>query len=836
MVADAEAEDLTARLEARLAELAAARAENEKLAAENARLRGLLGLDTRPSAQEASPFAAAGSAPQLFGDEPTVRVDAGSPPEARLALYRSLFAGRSDVYAIRWENPHTGQAGWSPAVRGGWAGTSRSSRPREYLPLTDEVIAQHLVGSLTVGLYPLLPGDGCQLVACDFDGSTWALDALAYLDACTASGVPAALERSRSGDGAHVWIFFSVPVAAAAARALGASLLREAMATRAELDLASYDRFFPAQDFLPKGRGSFGNLIALPLQGDCMQHGRTVFLDPATMAPWEDPWAFLCSLPRLSPGAVEELVAKLKPIEAGPGAATLRVHAGTGLDAGPRPPEQVRGELGAMLALERFGLPPTLLAALKHLASLHNPVFYEKERLRLSTWNTPRFIRCYQETLERLVLPRGLLGDIERLLTTLGSRLALTDQRPSPPQLPHRFKLQATLSPQQHAAVADLADHDHGVLVAPPGSGKTVMACALLAYHTLPTLVLVDRTPLLDQWRQRLQEHLGLQDAQIGQLGGADGAGATGGRDRPTGIIDLAMVQGLARRRDRDLAAVTSGYGLVIVDECHHVPAVTFEACVKQIPARRWLGLTATPYRRDGLQAIISMHCGPIRHQIDLQATPGAALPRTLVVHELDHALAGSDELAIQQVFRALVDDQRRTGAICADVAEALGRGRNCLVLSQWAEHVDQLCEQLRSRGHQPLVLKGGMGKKARARVLGALDAPAPPGKDDGGLLLVATGSYLGEGFDCPRLDTLFLAFPLAFKGRVVQYVGRILRAMEGKHSVEVHDYVDVGIPVLARMHDKRLTAFAALGFEIPRRPGRGRRRAAAPASMLDVE
>lgn len=345
------------------------------------------------------------------------------------------------------------------------------------------------------------------------------------------------------------------------------------------------------------------------------------------------------------------------------------------------------------------------------------------------------------------------------------------------------------------------------------------MACALLAYHAQPTLVLVDRKPLLDQWRQRLKAHLGLPDEGIGQLGGAAGGN---GHDRQSGLVDIAMVQGLAQCRDRDLASLTSGYGLVIVDECHHVPAATFEACVKQIPARRWLGLTATPYRRDGLQAIIAMHCGPTRHQIDLGATPSAALPRSLVVHHPDHAPPDGDELTVQQVFRALVDDQQRTQAICADVADALGRGRNCLALSQWAEHVDQLCEQLRERGHQPLVLKDGTGKKARARVVDALNAP--PGEGRGWAAAGGDRSYLGEGFDCPRLDTLFLAFPLAFKGRVVQYVGRILRTTAGKHSVEVHDYVDIAIPMLARMHDKRLTALATLGFDTPTR---GRRRRA---------
>ena len=297
----------------------------------------------------------------------------------------------------------------------------------------------------------------------------------------------------------------------------------------------------------------------------------------------------------------------------------------------------------------------------------------------------------------------------------------------------------------------------------------------------------------------------GLGATEIGQVGG--------GKHKTTGSIDVAMIQSVARHERP--GELFEQYGLIVVDECHHLPAVTFEACVRDAPTRLWLGLTATPYRRDGLEGIMAFQCGPIRYEItSANAMDSVLLQRELIVHETSTTLLDEENPAIQAVFSALVEDRQRTEEIAADIHGALLAGRTCLVLTQRTDHIDRLVTQLATVGDHALVLRGGLGARARAAVADAIASR----QDGDGIVLIATGSYLGEGFDWPELDTLFLAFPIAFKGRVVQYVGRLLRAHAGKHHVELHDYVDVRIPMLQRMHHKRLPAYRTLGFDVPRR------------------
>jgi superfamily II DNA or RNA helicase len=759
-----------------------------ELEAENRRLRELLGIDTQGPSVGIPAWK-----PTLFTESPTVTsqvVTRKSPPEAKVALFRSLFRGRDDVHAARWENAATGRSGWSPVVRGGWVNARRLDR--EYVPLDDEVVSEHLGGNRHAGLYPLRLDDSCRLLVCDFDGPGWAPDALAYFDSAQAVGASPALERSRSGAGGHVWIFFADSVPASSARRIGVFLIREAMTVRAELDLASYDRLFPAQDFLP--RQGFGNLIALPLQGACRQEGTTVFLDRSTLEPYPDQWEYLSALERLGSRTAESLAQSVGELAVGLGEATYRRPARPpGERAAPNP---VRASVGAALAIETIGLTPDLLAGFKHAASLPNPEFYEKERNRFWTGKTPRLIRCYREQIGVIELPRGLQEHAEQIAIEAGTRLEITNRLPDTDT--ETFGLSAKLRPDQQRALDCLAGEHLGVLVAPPGSGKTVIGCAVITHHSVPTLVIVDRQPLIDQWRERLSEHLGLGRGQIGQIG----------RNRKaSGVVDLAMVQSLARRDD--VAQVTARYGLVVVDECHHVPAVTFERAVRQIPVRRWLGLTATPYRRDRLESMMSMYCGPVRHRMS-QPEAAQLLNRQLLVHHTTfRSIPGEPYL---EVLRSIVADQVRTAEISRDIAVASGEGRNCLVLTRWTEHLDSIITSLRHHGVIPLVLRGGMGKKARRVVTDRLHEPGLRGA-----VLVATSGLIGEGFDCPALDTIFLAFPVKFRGSIVQHVGRILRPVPGKTDVVVHDYVDIEVPVVARLFRERARGHAELGFPVPK-------------------
>ncbi|KWN68404.1 DEAD/DEAH box helicase [Burkholderia ubonensis] len=780
-------------------------AELVRLHAENVRLTALLPT-TVPTPGKSVP--AIGREPSPAGRS------TGAPilsPDQKVQLFRRLFRGRTDVYPLRWESRNSGKSGYAPACANEWR-TGICDKPRircadcghrVLLPLEDQVIYAHLAGDHTVGLYPLMPDGTCYLLAVDFDEEGWRDDAMAFRQSCEELGVPVSLEISRSGNGAHAWIFFSSTVTARDARRMGAAIISHTCARTRQLELSSYDRLFPNQDVLPKG--GFGNLIALPLQKQPRERGCSVFVDQG-FQPYADQWAYLSTVQMMDGRDIEGVI-----FRATGGAHPLDVAFIAEEDQiepwkpPPALPKRLAGPMPASLTLtlanqlyfEKERLPQALLNRLIRLAAFQNPEFYRAQARGFSVWDKPRIIGRAENCPRHIALPRGCLDDVLTLLRDNDVTCDIRDERYAGEPLVVSFA--GTLRDDQQMAVADLLRHDTGILHAPTAFGKTVTAAAMIAQRGVNTLVLVHRRELLDQWRERLQSFLGLDPREIGTIGG--------GKSKATGKIDVAMLQSVAP--DGTRGELLRHYGQVIVDECHHVSADSFEAVLKAVQARYVLGLTATPVRRDSQHPVMFMLCGPIRHAA--KSPSGAPQRLEVFPQRLTSTVDVAADAPIQAVFAHLAQDTPRTQMIAAAVREQYGQGRNVLVLTERTDHLESLQQMLQDTVQSLFVLHGRLGRKARATQLAALDALA----GDTPRVVLATGRLVGEGFDHPALDTLVLAMPVAWKGTLQQYAGRLHREHVGKTGVRVLDYVDGGHPVLLRMWDKRQRGYRAMGYQV---------------------
>lgn len=737
----------------------------------------------------------------------------GFSADQKIKLFMCLFRGRTDIFAQHWKNAK-GRSGYSVACDNEWK-PKLCNKPKvkcmectnqRFKEINEHIIYQHLTGKKIIGLYPLLQDNTCQLLAVDFDKNDWKDAISAVIKACDALKIPRAVEISRSGQGAHLWVFMSEPLPAKDARLLGFAILDKAMDLYPNLSFDSYDRLFPSQDVMPEG--GFGNLIALPLQYQARKNGTTEFVD-SQLKPYKDQWHMLSELDTVSPKILFDALSKIEPRNRNEEHQSKNTHMPWERSAKIVPsqiigvPKTATLTLANHIYLEINDLPSALIARLRKLASFSNPVFFKTQAMRFSTHGIPRYISCAKiergPTAEQwLSVPRGCYDDILSLLHEQGIESKVNDKRNKGHPLA-KLKFLGQLRKNQIRAINAINQHDTGVLHAPTAFGKTVTAIGIIKKRKTNTLILTHSKQLLSQWQERL--HAFLDNVEIGVFHGS--------KKKPSGQIDIATYQSLINKKENTVNELVQDYGQIIIDECHHISAPSFEMVLNEVRAKYVLGLTATPYRQDGHQKIIFMLSGPIRHTV--KPTHSDHFEQEVIVKQLNYqpgteCLTQGNRPKISDVYSWIMTNQDRSTKIVADVISQVALGKNPLVLTERRQHAEDLHKMLVQTGINAVVLRGAMKAKelkdANKQLLNTQ-------------VIVATGKYIGEGFDLPRLDTLFLAMPVSWKGSLAQYAGRIHRELEGKDQVTIFDYVDSSLPMLQRMFKKREKNYKLMGYKI---------------------
>jgi len=696
--------------------------------------------------------------------------------EQQLELFMSLFRGRTNVYARHWEKD--GRSGYSPAYEFNWdefmahkrrGGSMKDFENKKLIPLTNDVVKKHLIGQHIVGIYPILPENTSYFIAADFDGENWLADSKAYISACTEMGLSAYLERSRSGNGGHVWVFFSEAYPCYKSRQIALKLIRKAFHVSEFEKEISFDRLFPNQDTLT-GAG-FGNLIALPFQGRSVVNGNAVFINPETSKPVLDQWQFLSTIKRYS-------VSELDLVHQ-----QLFSDAGKAMPNAPSP-DSLGILVSNQIELRRSELTPGLIHFLKEELNFLNTEYLTKRRLGKSIYKVQKYFKLIDEAGDTISLPRGFLQALVSFLKENNIAYAVKFDTPRFEQTDCASQIE--LTPAQIPIVQSATEHEQGVIVAPSGSGKTIIGLEIIARRKLSALILVHRKQLLDQWIERIQTFLGIAKAHIGQYSGT--------KKKLGKQITVGLLQSLARKGD--LAELKDKFGTIIVDECHHIPAATFREVIAQLNPKYIYGLTATPKRKHNDEKLIYVYIGDIIARmeysdiapaIDSPRQPPEVLVRTTNLN-LPFKFTTDN---FQLLAKVVCFDTARNQMIIDDILNKVGDGKRLLVLSERKEHLEILAMYLKGKC-ETIVISGDDSARSRKSKLKQIESGHYR-------VILSTGQFFGEGIDIRGISCLILAFPFAFEGKLVQYMGRLRDIGDQKIIV---DYRDSQIPFLDKQSE----------------------------------